>query len=192
MSDNLAYKLDRNEEVIDGVPVMMAPARSSHNRVKHKIAWIFESFLNGKRCEYLPDGEGLYLEEGAEEYIPNGMVVCDPEKVTEEGVFGAPDLVIEVLSPGTAKYDRGRKKDMYEKHGVREYWIVSPRDLTIEQYILADGRFTLREVYRKYSGWEMKRMDPEERAAIPTEFKCSLFDDLTIRVDDVFDRVAAE
>ncbi|MBR4210821.1 MAG: Uma2 family endonuclease, partial [Oscillibacter sp.] len=80
-------------------------------------------------------------------------------------------------------------KDLYERCGVREYWIVSPSDLTIEQYILQDGKFVLRDVYHKYDAYELEDMTDEERAAIVTEFQCSLFDDLTIRVDDVFRRL---
>ena len=189
MGTNLAYKEDWREEIIGGEVVMMAPAISAHNRIKRNISTMFDVFLKGKRCEYLPDGEGLILAENVDEYIPDGMVVCDPDKVGLDAVRGAPDLVVEVLSPGTAKRDRGHKKDLYEKYGVREYWIVDPRNLAVEQYILTDGRFILREVYHKYSDWELSRMKPEERAGIVTAFKCSLFDDLTIRVDDVFDRV---
>ena len=190
METNLAYRDDWREEIIGGEVVLMAPAKSGHNRVKGRIFSIFDQHLAGKTCEPFADGEGLYLAESRDEYIPDFMVVCDPEKVTEDGVFGAPDLVVEVLSPATAKYDKGRKKDMYEKHGVREYWIVDPVSCIIEQYILTDGRFVLRDVYHRYSMRDLERMKPEERAAVVTEFKCSLFDDLTIRVDDVFDRVA--
>ena len=117
------------------------------------------------------------------------MIVCDPDKVRDDGVYGAPDLVVEVISPGTAKYDRGRKKDMYEKYGVREYWIVNPADRVIEQYLLTEGRFILHEVYHKYTQRDLDRMKPDERAAVIESFKCSLFDDLIIQVDDVFDRV---
>lgn len=189
MEDNLAYQYEPNEELIGGEAVLMAPAVSSHNRVKNSIAAIFTHFLRGKRCEYLPDGEGLILEADTDEYIPDGMVVCDPAKVKYDRVYGAPDLVIEVLSPGSAKYDRGRKLNTYERCGVREYWIVDPAGRMLEQYVLSGGRFTLRDVYHKYSPPECERMKREELAAIVTEFRCTLFDDLIIRVEDVFDRV---
>ena len=191
MEGNLAYQDAWPEEIIGGRVVSMAPAIVPHSRVKYNIGRLFGKYLEGKRCEFLPDGTGLILSEGEDEYIPDGMVVCDPDKVGYDAVRGAPDLVIEVLSPGTARYDKGRKKDVYEKHGVREYWIVSPGDLTLEQYVLTDGRFELREVYHRYSAVELRRLKPEERGAIPTEFQCSLFDDLTIRVADVFERVVS-
>ena len=189
MDGNLAYKEDWREEIIGGKTVMMAPAQSNHNLIKYNIGLIFGNYLRGKRCTFLPDGEGLILAEDTDEYIPDGMVVCDPEKIGWDVVRGAPDLVIEVLSPGTAMNDRRHKKDAYEAHGVREYWIVDPRSLSIEQYILTDGKFILRDVYQKYAERELNRMKPEERAAVVTEFRCSLFDDLIIRVDDVFERV---
>ena len=177
------------KQMIDGKAVMMAPATVNHNRIALNISHIFYTFLKGRKCEYFPDGVGLYLGKNKEEYVPDGMVVCDPDKVKRNGVYGAPDLVVEVLSRSTAKHDRGHKKDVYEQYGVREYWIVSPEDLFIEQYVLQDGRFVLRDVYHKYPAYALEDMTEEERAEIVTEFSCALFEDLTIRVEDVFGRV---
>ena len=190
MNSNLAYEEKWREEIIGGEVVMMAPARTRHNLVKNNLNIIFGSYLRGKPCTYLPDGEGLILSENEDEYIPDGMVVCDPGKIREDAVYGAPDLVIEVLSPSSARYDRGLKKDSYERYGVREYWIVNPDDLSIEQYLLKDGRLVLRDVYHKYSERELAWMKPEDRAAVVADFQCSLFDDLTIHISDVFERVA--
>ena len=78
---------------------------------------------------------------------------------------------------------------MYERCGVREYWIVSPRDRSVEQYLLEGGRFVLRDVYTQYLPEDLAGMTDAERAALVTEFRCSLFDDLTIRIDDIFYRV---
>ena len=121
--------------------------------------------------------------------MPNGALVTNPRQLEPDGIHGTPDLAIEILSPGTARYDRGRKKDFYEQSGVREYWIVSPSDMTIEQYLLQNGKFVLNDVYRKYRDYELEDMKEEERAAIVKEFRCSLFPDLPILVEDVFDRV---
>ena len=186
---NLAYKEEPRTEIIGGKVVALASPSIDHSRVTHNIDLIFGNFLRGKPCEYFPDGVTVELSED-ERFIPDGMVVCDPDKVGKNVVHGAPDLVIEVLSPATARNDRGHKKDTYEKRGIREYWIVNPRELSVEQYVLTDGHFELRNVYHKYMAWELEYMKPEERTAIVTEFRCSLFDGLTIRVDDIFDRVA--
>ncbi len=185
---NLALKEETLEELIGGKLVMMAPPASNHNRIARNLSGIFVPYLRGKKCEYFGDHEGVFLSEG-EEYIPDGLIVCDPDKVKRNGIYGAPDLAIEILSPSTARNDRGRKKDVYEQCGVREYWIVSPSDMTIEQYILRDGKFVLNDIYRKYWDYEFEDMTEEERAAIVTEFRCSLFPDLPIFVKDVFDHV---
>jgi Uma2 family endonuclease len=74
---------------------------------------------------------------------PDLMVVCDPDKLIDEGIRGAPDLIIEVLSPGTAMHDQTGKRDVYEKHGVREYWVVNPHTFEVLVYRLKDAVFGL-------------------------------------------------
>ena len=95
----------------------------------------------------------------------------------------------EILSKSTARNDRGHKKDVYEKHGVREYWIVDPYAVSVEQYVLTDGKFDLRAVYHQFLPWELEAMKPEERAAVPASFRCHLFPELAVRLEDVFARV---
>ena len=114
------------------------------------------------------------------------MVVCDRDKIQSDGVHGAPDLVVEVLSPSTAKNDRSHKKEVYASCGVQEYWIVDPISKAIEQYLLKSGQFVLCEVYTVYPDWMLAKMSEEERAAVETHFKCSLFDDFDISLDDIF------
>ena len=98
-----------------------------------------------------------------------------------------------MLSPSTARYDRGHKKDVYEKHGVREYWLVNPTDRSVEQYILENGHFVLRGLYyAHYPEYLLRRLKEEERAELVSEFPCGLFPDLTIRLEDVFRRVTTE
>ena len=97
-------------------------------------------------------------------------------------------MIVEVLSPSTAKRDRGYKKDLYERSGIKEYWIVSPEDRSIEVYLLRENRYELDNVYSIFPDYELKRMTPEELAEIQMEFKCSLYDDLMISVEKVFTR----
>ena len=189
MNQNLAYREEFWEELIDGKLVAMSPRPSvNHHFVSSNIYTLFDRYLRGKSCTPFADGVDLYLSE-ENQYIPDGMVVCDPDKIRPNGVYGAPDLVVEILSPSTARYDRGQKKDAYEKYGVREYWIVDPANKTVEQYLLRDGKLHLHEAYAILPDWMLEKMKPEERAAVVTEFSCSLFDDLTIRLEDVFARV---
>jgi len=191
MQSNLAYQYEdeRPSEIIGGKVVMMAGATVKHNHISGNIFSIFHRYLKGKKCIPFGDGTKLFLDED-NQFIPDGMIVCDKDKVKEDGVYGAPDLVVEVLSHSTAKNDRGKKKDAYERVGVGEYWIVDPANKTVEVYLLKEERFVLDNTYSIYPDFIFDHLLTEaERAAIPESFKCSLFDDLEIRLEDVFDRV---
>ncbi len=192
MNGNLAYQWEPEVEIIGGKLVMLASPTSDHNRTARNIAYLFGHYLRSRTCEYFPDREALFLEDDTEEYQPDGMVVCDPDKVRHDGVHGAPDLVVEVLSPSTARYDRGHKMAVYERHGVREYWIVSPEARSVEQYVLEEGKFVLRDVYTLYPSFILRHMKEEEIAAIPTQVPCTLFPDLSLPLDEIFYRVAVE
>ena len=138
MSGNLAYQSDawekRRQEGIDGKPVMMSPRPSvNHSQVASNIYYLFAHYLRKKTCRPFADGVDLYLDED-NQFIPDFMVVCDPDKIKPDGVHGAPDLVVEVLSPSTARNDKTRKKDIYARCGVQEYWIVDPDKQMIMVY----------------------------------------------------------
>ena len=185
MSDNLAYQEERREELIGGKVVMMSPASAEHVYTAGSIYNIFKNYLKGKNCIPFSDGLLVHLTD-ENKFVPDMMVVCDRSKIKSDGVHGAPDLVVEVLSPSTAKDDRTRKKEVYEACGVPEYWLVSPTDKSIEIYLLESGKYILHDVYTVRPDWVLKQMTDEERAAIVTEFKCHLYDDLIIRLDDIF------
>lgn len=189
MSSNLAYQDGPWEELIDGKVVAMSPRPTSrHNTLSDNIFYIFRHYLRKKQCRPLSDGWELHLTE-KDHFIPDMMVVCDPSKIKWNCVQGAPDLVVEVLSPATAKRDKGYKKQVYQSCGVREYWIINGADRTVEQYFLEEGTLVLHEVYTLYPDYMLESMTPEEKAAIPASFKCSLFDDLEIELSEVFYRV---
>ena len=185
MSDNLAYQEERREELIGGKVVMMAPASAEHVYTAGSIYNIFKNYLKGKNCIPFSDGLLVHLTDD-NKFVPDMMVVCDRSKIKSDGVHGAPDLVVEVLSPSTAKDDRTRKKGVYEACGVPEYWLVSPTDKSIEVYLLESGKYILHDVYTVRPDWVLAQMTDEERSAVVTEFKCHLYDDLLIRLDDIF------
>lgn len=189
MNSNLAYKDDacekRREELIDGKVVMMAPASAGHTYVADNVLMIFKQYLKGKKC--IPFGDGLLVRlTDKDKFVPDVMVVCDRNKIKRTYIDGAPDLVVEVLSFGTVKNDRGHKKDVYESGGVPEYWLVNPADKSVEVYLLENGKYALDSVYTLYPAEELEEMADEEKTAIVTEFKCHLYDDLIIRLDDIF------
>ena len=186
MNGNLACKEDFRVEHIGGRVVAMSPRPTfNHNRIALNIVVLFENYLKGKRCTAISDGTDLFLSE-ENNFIPDMMVVCDPDKIRPNGVYGAPDLVVEVLSPSTAKYDRGPKKDAYERCGVREYWIVDPANRWVEQYLLREGALELAAVYVIFPDYTLEKMTQEEREAVVTHFRCSLFDDFEIALEDIF------
>lgn len=187
MDSNLAYREEFREELVGGKVLLMSPASSNHNRIAWDLFAIFHHYLKGKRCEPFGDGEDLYLTE-EDRFVPDFMVVCDPDKVKADGVYGAPDLVVEVLSPSTARNDKIRKKQVYGQCGVREYWMIHPEDKSIEIYYPGGTGLELHDVYTLFPDWELARMTPEKRAAVETHNKCSLFDDLEISLADIFYR----
>ena len=78
------------------------------------------------------------------------------------------------------------KKEIYAKCGVLEYWIISPAEKSVEVYLNTGSEFVLHEVYHAYTDWMLESMREEERKAIVTHFRCSLYDDLDISLDDIF------
>lgn len=183
--NNLAYQDYRREELIDGKVIAMAPASAGHTYVADNILMIFKQYLKGKQC--IPFGDGLLVRlTDKDKFVPDVMVVCDRDKIKPDGIHGAPDLVVEVLSPSTAKIDRTHKKDVYEQCGVPEYWIVDPAAKSIEVYLLSDERYFLDNIYFYHSPEDMQYLTDEENAALVTEFKCHLYDDLPIPLDDIF------
>ena len=186
MQDNLAYRDPVREELIDGKVVAMSPRPSvNHNWISDNITYIFKNHLRGKNCVPFSDGVDLHLSK-KDIFVPDMMVVCDRNKIKRRGVYGTPDLVVEVLSPSTAGRDRGYKKDLYEASGVPEYWIVDPAARSIEVYLLSDGRYFLSGVYYFHTAEELEDLTEEEKDELAAEFKCHLYDDLVIRLEDIF------
>ena len=190
METNLAYKYEEEvrEELIGGKFVAMASPIVRHTRIMMNIYRMFSRYLEGKKCEPFTDSVDVYLTK-TDRYVPDVTVVCDPDKIQDDGIHGAPDLVVEVLSQSTAKNDRTRKKDVYEQCGVREYWIVDPVSLRIEQYLLEDGKFVLRDVFTRLQNRSLACMTPEDREKQIKEFPCGIFPDLSVPLEAVFERV---
>ena len=176
------------EELIDGQAVVFNRCPSlNHNAITGNLCCIFGNYLHGKEGIRPFQRFDTWLTE-KDHFIPDFMIVCDKNKIKRGGhhVEGAPDFVAEVLSPGTAKRDKGYKKDAYERSGVREYWIIDPVGRSVEQYVLEDGAFTLRDVYYHYRAYELEDMTDEEKAEVVTEIRCAVFGDLSVRLEDIF------
>ena len=188
-AENLAHIDPIPVELIDGKVVMMSPRpRPKHNRVITRISSIFERYLEGKPCIVYSDGVDVHLDE-KNSFIPDVMIICSHDIIHEDAIYGAPDLVVEVLSPSTMNYDRGAKLQTYGRSGVREYWIVSPLGRTVEVYLNHGGTLVFDQSYMDVPDWELEKMDEDDRKNIRMEIKVSLYDDLIIPVRDIFYKV---
>lgn len=129
-------------ELIHGEAYSMSPAPNRrHQKFLGNIAYYFLEYFLEKTCEvYLAPFDVLLSEMDEEEDLvdtvvqPDLCVICDPAKLTDQGCKGAPDFVLEILSPATAFKDMDEKLKLYEQHGVNEYWIVNPANDTVLAY----------------------------------------------------------
>ena len=137
-------------ELIEGQAWNMcaAPMRR-HQGLSGRLFHWMATFLEGKPCRVYDAPFDVLLPVGTEDeddidtvVQPDIVVYCDRSKLTDKGATGAPDLVVEILSPSTSRKDQKEKFDLYEKHGVREYWVVDPWPWSLWVYRLKpDGRF---------------------------------------------------
>ena len=155
LADCLAWEEGTRGEIIDGEAVMMAPPSTAHQLISMELARQLANFLEGRKCRVLPAPFAVRLFERAGDkpedvqtvVEPDISVVCDSAKLDKYGCRGAPDLVVEVLSPSTQRHDRLVKLDLYQRAGVREYWIVSPEEQTVQVLLLRSGLLLPHELY---------------------------------------------
>jgi Uma2 family endonuclease len=162
--DYLSWPPDERWELIEGVAYDMTPAPSvSHQRILIELARQFASYLLDKPCEVLPAPLDVRLprEDEREEDIqtvvqPDLIVVCDPSKLDERGCRGGPDLVVEITSLTTARKDMKDKFYLYERAGVKEYWIVQPADRVVMVFKMDEkGRYGRPEIYSEEDNIEV-------------------------------------
>lgn len=154
--DYLAWGDDRRFEIIDGRLYDMSPAPSrTHQEILMEFSALLHEFFDDQPCRVYPAPFDVRLPRAGQNDLeagtviqPDISVVCDEDKLDEAGCVGAPDIVVEIISPATASKDQVRKLQLYEQHGVREFYIVHPADRLVRVYRLAaDGRFSRDEVY---------------------------------------------
>ncbi len=154
-ADVLTWEEDDRIELIDGEAYMMAPPSRIHQKVSFEIGRQIGNYLEGKKCEVYPAPFGVRLFEkdvDAPEDVdtivePDISVICDKSRLDEHGCKGAPDMVVEVLSPSNLRHDQFVKLNLYQRAGVREYWIVSPENRTVQVYTLKDEILQPRAFY---------------------------------------------
>jgi len=153
--DYLRWPDDERWELVDGVAYAMTPSPTpSHQGAARNLIGILFGLLRDHPCRVfaapldvlLPNADQADAEVDTI-VQPDVMVICNPECIRPTHIRGAPDWVIEVLSPSTAKKDEGIKRDRYQRAGVREYWLLHPTDRTLLRYRLTDGAYGLPEVF---------------------------------------------
>lgn len=147
LADAMAWDESERIELIYGDPVMMAPPTRAHQKAVSELNRQLGNYLQGKKCEVYPapfavrlfEHNGDYPEDVDTLVEPDITVVCDPSKLDDIGCKGAPDLVVEILSPTTQRHDKFTKFNLYQQAGVREYWIVDPASKSVQVFVL-DGK----------------------------------------------------
>jgi len=177
-ADYLSWPEGERVEIIEGEAVAMSPAPSrQHQRILGELARQFSNYLVGKTCDVYMAPFDVRLPKGNEKdddirtvVQPDLTVVCDRGKLDDKGCKGSPDLVVEIVSPSSFRHDVLTKLRLYEKAGVREYWIVYPGEKAVV-------------VYKLNAGGKYGEIEPY---AAEDTLKVGIFDDLDIHLETVF------
>ena len=176
-------------EIIGGEKILSAMAYLNHSGIIMNLGNKIFNYVVANKCGYVfTDDVDVYFPDG-NLFRPDLTVITKENKKIinwKGGINGAPDMVVEVLSRSTKNNDLTIKKDVYESNGVKEYWIINPWEKSVAVYLLRDGKFQFDHEYFKCDADEWEGFDDEEKAAYKPEIKVSIFDDLFIKVDDIF------
>ncbi len=158
-ADYLTWLDDKRRELINGFIKMMTPApKRIHQEISGNLYGDLKYYLKKKNCKVYHAPFDVRLVENDEKgdkqienvVQPDITVICDLSKLDDRGCLGAPDFIIEIVSPASSKTDLKDKYQLYEKFGVKEYWIVHPDSQAVYQYVLnADGKYEQKGIYVK-------------------------------------------
>lgn len=157
-ADYLTWDENERIELIEGKPVMQAAPSSGHQAISGELFYQIRSHLEGKKCRVFAAPFAVRLFEKREDFPeavrtvvePDLSVICDLSKIDKRGCAGAPDLIIEILSPSNAGYDMIVKLNQYLKAGVKEYWVVDPVGKNVQTFLLENGRYQVQEAYHQH------------------------------------------
>ncbi|MDO4762789.1 MAG: Uma2 family endonuclease [Flavobacteriaceae bacterium] len=152
-ADYLLWKFKERVELFKGKILKMSPAPSRrHQEISRNLNRALDHFFFNKPCKlyYAPFDVRLPRQSKEDKEIytvvqPDLCIICDENKLDDKGCIGAPDLVIEILSPGNSKKEMKDKLELYEEAGVREYWIADPNQESILIYVLENGTYRVKK-----------------------------------------------
>jgi len=149
--DYTSFPEDLRCEIIDGEVYDMTPAPTTvHQAVALRIGYLLERDMESKSypCRVFMAPTDVILSD-KDVVQPDVLIVCERAKIKEAGIFGAPDVVFEVISPSTEAKDRKKKRDQFERFGVKEYFMVHPERKYAEKYTLDAGVYKKPELYQE-------------------------------------------
>jgi Uma2 family endonuclease len=176
-ADYLTWRFTERVELIKGWIHQMSPAPNvSHQKVSMKLSTLLSTYLKNTKCNVFaaPFDVRLFKKSSADTKVttvvqPDLCIICDENKLDDRGCVGAPDLIIEIVSPGNSKRELKTKFNLYEENNVLEYWVVHPTEKSIQQFVLIKNKFQLVHTF-----FEEDKME------------CKVFKGLIIRVKNIF------
>jgi len=155
-ADYLTWQFDEMVELIKGKVFRMSPAPSNrHQEISINLAGEIKHFLKNNLCKLRTAPFDVRFVKNIDDKEittvtqPDLCVICDKSKLDEKGCLGAPDFIIEILSPASSSKDVHEKYDLYEEFGVKEYWIVEPAIGMVDIFLLKDEKYYLKGKYTK-------------------------------------------
>ena len=173
-ADYLTWKFTERVELLRGWVAKMSPGPNRrHQRISRDLTILLGTIFTTHNCDLYaaPFDVRLPRSGGGESVVqPDLCVICDNAKLTEQGCTGAPDWVIEILSPGNTTREMRDKYELYEESAVKEYWVIDPLNEHVHRYVLRDGIY----------------IGLAPRTRTDEEISCETFAGLTIRGEDIF------
>lgn len=166
-ADILTWDESERAENIDGEAIMLATPTTNHQLISGEIFRQLADYLEGKKCRAIPAPFAVRLfekdgdsPENVDTMVePDISIVCDLNKLDKHGCKGTPDMVVEILSPSTQRHDKLVKLGLYQRAGVREYWIIDPDSQTVQVLTLSNGLLLPHEVYDRESVAKVNVLD---------------------------------
>ena len=176
-------------EIIGGKKFMAPAANPTHGGVIGRIYSVLLTYFDEKEGGYVfADNTDVYFPDGTL-FKPDLVVITEKNSAIInwfKGIYGVPDMVVEVLSKSTKKKDLTIKKDIYEAQGVGEYWVVDPYMKAISVYLLRDGKYFLDDEYILFDDNELELLTDEEKADVKHEVPIKTLDGLKIPLKYIF------
>ena len=177
-------------EIIDGKKVILRGDTIAEGKIKSNLTMLigYYAWTNKLGCQFCNleldfSPENIFRVDFVYYSASNPKTVFDDVRKTIDGV---PDMVVEVFSRSTMKRDIGIKKDIYERNGVKEYWMIDPWRESVSVYLLQDGKYFLDDIYHNYSAEELNELTDEERAEIKTEVPVTILDGFKVKIKNIF------